>query len=48
MSFKMNRNVENNGIYSITDLEEAATAKLSKTVADYYNGGAMDMITLVS
>lgn len=44
---KMNRTVENSGIYSITDLEEAATAKLPKSVAEYYNGGAMDLITYV-
>jgi len=43
----MNRTVENSGIYSITDLEEAATAKLPKSVAEYYNGGAMDLITYV-
>ena len=43
----MNRTVESNGIYSMTDLEKSATGKLPKVVGDYFNEGAMDLITYV-
>ncbi|RJE26398.1 S-2-hydroxy-acid oxidase [Aspergillus sclerotialis] len=33
-------------IMTIADLKEAASAKMSQSVRDYFNGGSMDMITL--
>lgn len=41
----MNRTVEASGIYSIDDLKESASKKLPKFIGDYYNEGAMDLIT---
>lgn len=43
----MNRTVENNGIYSIDDLEASASKKLPVTMREYFNEGAMDLITWV-
>lgn len=32
-------------VFSIKDLEREGTKKLSKTVAEYYNEGSMDLLT---
>ncbi|CAG7949445.1 unnamed protein product [Penicillium olsonii] len=40
--------VSNSQIFSIEDLKKAASENLSQTYRDYYNGGAMDNITLHS
>jgi (S)-2-hydroxy-acid oxidase len=34
-------------VFSIQDLEQEGTKRLSKEYRDFYNGGAMDMITFV-
>ncbi|GAA6006867.1 hypothetical protein JCM10207_009118 [Rhodosporidiobolus poonsookiae] len=41
----MNRGNYDANVLTITELEAAANKKLPKMVRDYYNGGAMDMIT---
>lgn len=43
----MNRTVENNGIYSIDDLQISANKKLPVVLREYFNEGAMDLITYV-
>jgi (S)-2-hydroxy-acid oxidase len=32
-------------VFSIKDLQREGTKKLSKTVAEYYNEGSMDLLT---
>lgn len=41
----MNRHVLNNGVYTLSDLEEESKKTLPQMVHEFYNGGAMDMIT---
>lgn len=41
----MNRQVLNNGVYTLSDLEEESKKTLPQMVHEFYNGGAMDMIT---
>jgi len=44
----MNRGAKLDPIVTcISDLEREGSKKLSKTVRDYYNEGAMDLITYV-
>jgi (S)-2-hydroxy-acid oxidase len=35
-------------VFSIQDLEKEGTKRLPKQYRDFYNGGAMDMITFVT
>jgi hypothetical protein len=43
----MNRQVLSNGVYTLSDLEANAAATLPLATAEFYAGGAMDMITWV-
>ena len=43
----MNRSVVSNGVYTLSDLEANSFKTLPKAYAEFYNGGAMDLITWV-